>query len=315
MANDAITCSSPLAAVTASAIACNLVMIILHHRKKIISGGIRYFLYNLVSADMAYSMVIFAMTVKLLHQNNTEEYTNASSITKAKIRCLCFSLTHIQLLTQIAIAVERFVASAYPIVYRNSSMKKNRKIVTVGIWLFSLSFGASVTFPSILYGYSRVIPIVCGCMYFISLILVATMYGLTTLQVIKGNRRVIENSNQNNPEGSRNRRQRAKHQEHSTMIYSLAIVTTYFILNTPLTVYTFLSDTQDTSIPLFARPCATKNGLFANVALGLAALNRFFDPLLYFYLKYHLSKNNTAQVEVNEGEPGGTGNTTFIDDN
>ena len=52
--------------------------------------------------------------------------------------------------------------------------------------------------------------------YMISLILVGTMYGLVTLQVIKSNERVSEGSNQNNPgESSRNRRQRGKNQEHN----------------------------------------------------------------------------------------------------
>ena len=315
MATDTVICKSPLATVSASAIACNLVMIILHHRKKIINGGIRHFLYNLISVDMAYSTFIFTMTIKLIQQNNAEEYTNASRITQATIRCICFGLTHIQLLTQIAIAVERFVASAYPIIYRNSSSKINRKIVNVGIWLFSLLLGAAVTFPSILYGYARVIPVTCGSMYLISLILVATMYGQVTLHVIKSNERVSEGSNRNNPgESSRNRRQRAKHQERNTMIFSTAIVTTYFILNTPFIIYTFVFDTKDTSIPMFARSCNTTNGLFANVALGLAALNRFFDPLIYFYLRYRLSRRKEVRFEVNEREPGGIGNTQFIDD-
>ena len=98
------------------------------------------------------------------------------------------------------------------------------------------------------------------------------------------------------------------------MIFSTAIVTTYFILNTPFIIYAFVFDTKDTSIPMFARSCNTTNGLVANIALGLAALNRFFDPLIYFYLRYRLSRQSAVIIEVNEGEPGGISNTQFIDD-
>ena len=298
METKTVFCKVPLITISVSAIICNIAIIIFQHRKNIINGRIRYFLFSLVAIDLIYSSFVILMIIISVTQSTSSNNTPRHKTIDATFRSLAISFIHIQLFTQTAIAVERFIAAKFPIVYRNSLSKVNRKIVIVGLWIGSLSLSTAITFPAILYDYPRVVMIICGIIYTLSMILVVTMYLLMTIQIRKGNRRITMRD-QDNPGGDQSRRrERERRQERNTIVLSVTIVVTYFVLNTTLVVYASFFDEGTESTPIAARSCDTNNGIFANIAFGLAVFNRAFDPILYYYLWYRLNKRVTKHTDT-----------------
>lgn len=211
------------------------------------------------------------------------------------IRFLGFNFSHAQLITQVSIASERFVAVKFPIKYRNHQSKLNRKIVSIVIWIVSALFSIAVTLPSLILGYPRVIGTVCCATYTISLILVTEMYLMTTLEVRKAKKRVQKTRNPRRD--GRDQLARARSHENETLILSAAIVGAYFTLNTTLIVYTAFYEGVEASKPMLARSCYTTDGKLAHIAIGLASLNKLVDPLMYFYLKFYMNRRKQGRIE------------------
>ena len=298
METKTVLCRVPLIVISVTAIICNTAIIIFQSRKNIINGRIRYFLFSLVAIDLIYSAFIMLLIPMSVTQSTTSNNIQRAKSIGAVVRALGVSFTFIQMFTQAAIAVERFIAVKFPILYRNSLSKVNRKSTILGIWVVSLSLNAAFTFPAVLYGYSRVVMIAFGMIYALLMILVAAMYALITLQVRKGNRRIGMRNQDDPDEDQSGRRERASRQERDTMVLSVAIVATYFVLNTTLVVYvSFFEGTG--SMPIVARSCDTNNDIFGHVAIGLSLCNRALNPIIYFYLSYRMSKRQQATNRAN----------------
>ena len=308
MEKETIYCKIPLLTISVSAIVCNFITIAIQRKKNIINGPIRHLLYSLVSIDISHSLLIFVITLKSMTNGDSPGHKSTQSLPQVIIRTLGFSFTLVQLFTQTAIAMERFIAVKFPIKYRNSLSKVNRKIAVVAIWLVSVLLGIAVTFPSMFLGYPRVNTIICSVTYITSMILVAAMYVSMALEIRHGNNRV-NNGNRNNPVArARGREERARLQERDTWVLSIAIVGTYFILNTALIINTAFFEEVGETRPMVARPCNTKQDIFSNVAFGLVAFNKVFDPLLYFYAKYRMDKRRRTQIDDARSEMPTTAN-------
>ena len=272
-------------------------MITFAYKRQLLNGSIRYLIYNLGLVDILFSLLIFTRTtitaVKGAHGHGMP------STGHLVFRFIGFTFTAVQLTTQTAIACERFIAVKFPTAYR-SMANASRKWILVSVWLGSAAVGLVVVIPSIVLGYPRAISIFCCGVYSLAMILTAGMY-LFMLKELRDNRiKMRKTANSSTTDASKKRQALSRAQEQEILFLAVGIVSTYFFLNTPLNVYSAFYESSSRVASLVAQPCYTTNGVFANVAIGLASLNKFFDPILYFYMRYRMTKRRENKAKASE---------------
>ena len=289
-------CKIPLLTTSIAAIIGNTLMITLACKRQLLSGSIRYLIYNLGLVDSLFSLLIFTRTmitaVKGAHGHGMP------STGHLIFRFIGFTFTVVQLTTQTAIACERFIAVKFPIIYR-SMANSSRKWILVSVWLGSAAVGLAVVIPSIFLGYPRAISIFCCGVYSLAIILTTGMY-LFMLKELRDNNKKMRKTADSTTDASKKSQEATRAQEQEIFYLAVGIVSTYFFLNTPLNVYTAFYESSSRVASLVAQPCHTTNGVFANVAVGLASLNKFFDPILYFYMRYRMTKRRENKAKANE---------------
>lgn len=290
-------CKIPLLTISSAAIIGNVLMITFAVKRQLLNGSISYLIYSLGLVDILFSSLVLTRTtitaVKGAHGHGMP------STGHLIFRFIGFTFTIVQLTTQTAIGCERFVTVKFPIIYRSTLANSSRKWILLSIWIGSAAAGLAVVIPSILLGYPRAISIFCCGVYSLAMTLTAGMY-LFMFKEVRDNNKRMRKTADSTGDANKKRQEKSHIQEQEIFYLAVGIVSTYFVLNTPLNIYSAFYESSSRVASLVAQPCNTTNGVFANIAICLASLNKFCDPILYFYVRYRMTKRRNNQVKANE---------------
>ena len=288
-------CKIPLLTISSAAIIGNLLMIIFAFKRKLLNGSIKYIIYSLGLVDVLLSLLILVRTTIAIMQG--EHGHGMSSAGHLSFRFIGFWFTIVQLTTQTAIACERYITVKFPIIYRNTLANASRKGILLSIWLGSAAVTLAVVIPSIVLGHPRAISIFCLAIYSLAMILTAGMY-IFIFQTVQDNNMKMRQMADSTGYASKKRQEISRVNEEELLYLTVGIISTYFILNTPLIVFSTFFDHSSRILCLVALPCDTTNGVFANVVIGLVSLNKVCDPILYFLARYRTKKARNNKVKA-----------------
>ena len=263
-------------------------------KRKLLNGSIRYIIYSLGLVDVIFSLLFLVrITIAIMQGNHGHGISSAGHLS---FRFIGFLLTIVQLTTQMAIACERFIIAKSPIIYRNTLANASRKEILLSIWLGSAAVTLAVVIPSIVVGHPRAISIFCLTIYSLAMTLTAGMY-IFTFKTVHDNNMQMRKMGDSTGDASKKCQKISQVHEEQLLYMAVRITSTYFILNTPLIVFSTFFDNSSRIVCLAALPCNTANGVFANVAIGLTSLNKVCDPILYFHTRYRTKKARNNQVK------------------
>ena len=194
---------------------------------------------------------------------------------------LTFSLT--QLLANIFLAIDRYSATKYPLMYRQvRESKKGLMALLVGT-LTCIIFGTGTGCLSVIYQKAYIASNTVTVSRIISIILLALLYYMIFRNFATNRVHVISrnNSNARNPCG----RQPFEYRTKRHLFYMcFGISASFAILNLPISVYTAFNE--------LGMECDTTKGKLVLIFVFFVKLNMIFDSLWYFYMEKQKKTRN-----------------------